>query len=77
VYGNAVSASKFCQHGCRNRIGFHRPPRLPNRGDVVNVNAKCQHLRSSPELGRVYSPLSYNETHALSHTTRGMKILHS
>jgi hypothetical protein len=47
---NAIGTTKLCQHRCRNWVWLHCSPRLPNRGDVVNINAKCQHLRSSPEL---------------------------
>jgi len=29
---------------------------------VIDIDAKCQHWYFSPELARVYSPLSYTET---------------
>src|SRR4028119_1754575 len=59
---NAISTSKFCQHCCCNRVGFYSSSRLSDGGDVIDIDAKCQHWCSSLELARVYSPLSYTET---------------
>jgi hypothetical protein len=63
--GNAIRTSQFCQHGCCNWVGFYGSPRLPNCGDVIDIDAKCQHLRSSPELSSSLQPLILPETRPL------------
>ena len=53
VDGDAVGAAEQGQHRRRHGVGFVRPPRLPQRGDVVDVDAEPDHVGASR-----YSPLS-------------------
>ena len=44
VNGDAVGAAQEGQHRGRHRVGFVRPPRLPQRRDVVDVDAEPDHV---------------------------------
>jgi len=39
VYGDAVSPGQFRQNRRSHGIGFHRPPGLSNRSDVIDIHS--------------------------------------
>ena len=43
MHRDAISASQLRFHGCPNRVGFVRPPRLANRGHMVNIDSQFDH----------------------------------
>jgi hypothetical protein len=41
VGGDPIGAGLFAEHGGGDRIRLGAPPRLPDRGDVINVHIQA------------------------------------